>query len=80
MRTAAATKPWLAFLREFSLSDFNPKAPPPKTAAFWQTWMRRGRQRTLEMADALEDSCDGHRLPLSNALLNNRQPPITAYG
>ena len=44
-----------AFLREFSLSDFNPKAPPPKTAAFWQIVDASRAPEDAEMADALED-------------------------
>jgi hypothetical protein len=43
-----------AFLREFSLSDFNPKAPPPKTAAFWQIVDASRAPEDAEMADALE--------------------------
>jgi hypothetical protein len=47
-----------AYLANFDLSTFNPKAPPPKTEAFW-TIVNAGRHpEDAEMADCLELLCN----------------------
>ncbi len=43
-----------AFLAEFDLSGFNSKAPPPKTAAFWDIVSANSAPEDAELADVLE--------------------------
>ncbi|MDA8350999.1 MAG: DUF5906 domain-containing protein [Pseudomonadota bacterium] len=43
-----------AYLGSFDLSDFDPKAPPPKTAAFWRVVNAGRAPEDAELADALE--------------------------
>lgn len=43
-----------AYLRKFDLSDFDPKAPPPKTPAFWDIVASNAAPEDAEMADALD--------------------------
>jgi hypothetical protein len=43
-----------AFLAERDLSSFDPKAPPPKTAAFWEIVDANRAPEESELADALE--------------------------
>jgi hypothetical protein len=43
-----------AYLAEFDLSDFNPKAPPPKTAAFWAIVDANRAPEDAELADVLD--------------------------
>ena len=43
-----------ALLAERDLADFNPKAPPPKTAAFWQVVDAGRAPEDGELADALD--------------------------
>lgn len=43
-----------AYLRELDLSDFDPKAPPPKTPAFWEIVSSNQTPEDAELADALE--------------------------
>jgi hypothetical protein len=43
-----------AFLQDFDLSDFNPKAPPPKTAAFWEIVDANRAPEDAELADVLD--------------------------
>ncbi|MBS0416691.1 MAG: hypothetical protein JSR66_03185 [Proteobacteria bacterium] len=43
-----------AYLAALDLSDFDPKAPPPKTAAFWDIVDANRAPEDAEMADALE--------------------------
>ncbi len=43
-----------AFLRELDLTDFDPKAPPPKTAAFWRVVDAGRAPEDAELADALD--------------------------
>jgi Bifunctional DNA primase/polymerase, N-terminal/Family of unknown function (DUF5906) len=44
-----------AYLRELDLSDFDPKAPPPKTAAFWEMVETGRAPEDAEIADALDE-------------------------
>jgi hypothetical protein len=43
-----------AYLAELDISDFNPKAPPPKTDAFWEIVESNRAPENSELADALE--------------------------
>ncbi len=43
-----------AYLRELDLSDWNPKAPPPKTPAFWRVVDAGRAPEDAELADALD--------------------------
>ncbi len=43
-----------AFLAQYDLSNFNPKAPPPKTPAFWDVVDADRAPEDAELADALE--------------------------
>jgi hypothetical protein len=43
-----------AYLSELDISDFNPKAPPPKTDAFWEIVESNRAPENSELADALE--------------------------
>jgi hypothetical protein len=43
-----------AYLHSLDLSEFNPKAPPPKTAAFWRVVDAGRAPEDAELADALE--------------------------
>lgn len=43
-----------AFLASLDLSDFDPKAPPPKTAAFWRVVDAGRAPEDAELADVLE--------------------------
>jgi phage/plasmid primase-like uncharacterized protein len=44
----------VAYLRELDVSDFNPKAPPPKTAAFWDMVNAGRAPETGQLSDLLE--------------------------
>jgi hypothetical protein len=44
-----------AYLAEFDLSGFNPKAPPPKTAGFWQVVDAGRAPEDAELSDALDN-------------------------
>jgi hypothetical protein len=43
-----------AYLREFDLSGFDPKAPPPKTAAFWAIVDANHPSEDAELADLID--------------------------
>lgn len=43
-----------AYLQELDLSDFDPKAPPPKTAAFWDIVDANRAPEDAELADVLD--------------------------
>ena len=43
-----------AYLAELDLTDFNPKAPPPKTAAFWAIVDANRAPEDAELADILD--------------------------
>jgi hypothetical protein len=43
-----------AYLAELDLSDFDPKAPPPKTSAFWDIVDANRAPEDAELADALD--------------------------
>ena len=44
----------VAYLAEYDLSKFDPKAPPKKTAAFWQIVGVGAAPEASELADALD--------------------------
>ncbi|MDZ7718019.1 MAG: hypothetical protein U5K72_04260 [Balneolaceae bacterium] len=43
-----------AFLKEYDLSNFDPKAPPPKTDGFWEIVDSNRAPEDAELADALD--------------------------
>ena len=43
-----------AYLAELDISDFDPKAPPPKTAAFWAIVDANRAPEDAELADVLD--------------------------
>jgi hypothetical protein len=43
-----------AYLAQLDLSDFNPKAPPPKTDAFWEIVETNRTPENSELADAID--------------------------
>ena len=43
-----------AYLRDFDISSFDPKAPPPKTPAFWDIVYANRAPEDAELADVLE--------------------------
>jgi hypothetical protein len=43
-----------AYLATLDLSDFDPKAPPPKTAAFWETVGANQAPENSELADVID--------------------------
>jgi hypothetical protein len=43
-----------AYLAKINISDFNPKAPPPKTAAFWDIVDANRSPEDAELADVLD--------------------------
>ena len=43
------------YLATLDLSGFNPKAPPPKTEAFWEIVDASRAPEDAEMADALDE-------------------------
>jgi hypothetical protein len=43
-----------AYLRNLDLSEFDPKAPPPKTPAFWDIVSANAAPEDADMADALD--------------------------
>ncbi len=47
-----------AYLHELDLSTFDPKAPPPKTAAFWEIVNSNRSPEDAELADALDRICN----------------------
>jgi hypothetical protein len=44
-----------AYLRELDISAFNPKAPPPKTAAFWTIVDANRPAEDADLADAIDE-------------------------
>jgi hypothetical protein len=44
----------IAYLRQYNLTNFNPKAPPLKTAAFWRTVIVERGEDYSELADAID--------------------------
>lgn len=44
-----------AYLAQLDLSDFDPKAPPPKTAAFWDIVDANSAPEDAELADVLDE-------------------------
>jgi hypothetical protein len=44
-----------AYLTELDISDFDPKAPPPKTAAFWEIVGVNAAPEDAELADVIDE-------------------------
>jgi hypothetical protein len=59
-----------AYLTKLDLSGFDPKAPPPKTAAFWEIVDSSRAPEDAEMADAI-DEC-GSPLALTLSMISAR--------
>lgn len=50
----------VAYLRSIDLSDFDPKTPPPKTAAFWEIVAQGESTENSELADLIDElTCAG---------------------
>ena len=47
-----------AYLAELDISSFNPKTPPPKTAAFWDIVDANRAPEDAELADVLDKLCN----------------------
>lgn len=54
----------VAYLRQLDLSNFDPKAPPPKTAAFWAMVQAGEAPESGELRDVLEQCGDPECLTL----------------
>ena len=54
VRTRAATATSRRTLAELDLSEFDPKAPPPKTAAFWDIVDANRAPEDAELADVID--------------------------
>ena len=54
-----------AYLATLDLSDFNPKAPPPKTEAFWHIVNATRSHEETELADVLDDMDNPPAITLS---------------
>jgi hypothetical protein len=54
-----------AYLAEYDLSGFDPKAPPPKTAAFWDIVDANRAPEDAELADALDRLGQPHATTLA---------------
>jgi hypothetical protein len=61
-----------AYLSELDISDFNPKAPPPKTAAFWEIVDSARAPENSELADVLDKL--GHPSTITLQQLISRAP------
>ncbi len=55
-----------AYLKSLDISDFNPKAPPPKTPAFWDIVDANRAPEDSELADALDDLGNPNAVTLSD--------------
>jgi Family of unknown function (DUF5906) len=61
-----------AYLAELDLTDFDPKAPPPKTAAFWDIVDSNRAPEDAELADVL-DRMQNPKATTLMAIINNTQ-------
>lgn len=52
---SGGTEHVVAYLQQRDLSNFDPKAPPPKTAAFWDIVASNQAPEDAELADALDN-------------------------
>jgi hypothetical protein len=55
-----------AYLRKLDLSSFDPKAPPPKTQAFWEIVDSSRAPEDAELADVLDELGNPNIVTLSN--------------
>ena len=60
-----------AYLHDFDLSDFDPKAPPPKTAAWWDIVAASRAPEDAELADALDRAGNPTVTTLANVIVNS---------
>jgi Family of unknown function (DUF5906) len=63
-----------AYLAELDLSGFDPKAPPPKTAAFWEIVHASRAPEDSEMADALDALGSPEAVTIQQLIRNTREP------
>ena len=63
-----------AYLRELDLSDFDPKAPPPKTEAFYAVVDASRTPEDADMADVLDALGNPKTLTLFDVMLNADEP------
>ena len=59
-----------AYLTELDLSDFDPKAPPPKTAAFWDIVNINSAPEDTELTDVIDKMGNPDALTLSQVMAN----------
>jgi hypothetical protein len=57
-----------AYLAEFDLSDFDAKAPPPKTSAFWDIVAANSAPEDAQLADVLDALGGPHAVTLEQLL------------
>jgi hypothetical protein len=58
-----------AYLAQLDLSDFNPKAPPPQTTAFWEVVNTNRTTEDIELADVLDAMGNPEAITLLNVAL-----------
>jgi hypothetical protein len=56
----------VAYLRQLSLADFDPKAPPTKTPAFWDIVASNQAPEEAELADALDTLAWPHAVTINS--------------
>jgi hypothetical protein len=67
-----------AYLHDYDLSRFNPKAPPPKTDAFWEIVSLGDADENGELRDLL-DSLGNPRVITISQLIATSQGPIAVW-
>ncbi|SEE37960.1 Bifunctional DNA primase/polymerase, N-terminal [Rhizobiales bacterium GAS191] len=65
-----------AYLREYDISAFDPKAPPPKTRAFWDIVDANRAPEDAELADALDALGNPEATTIRHVI--NHSPPAFA--
>jgi Family of unknown function (DUF5906) len=70
----AGTQHVAAYLAGLDLSGFNPKAPPPKTAAFWEIVDASRAPEDAELADVLDALKSPPAVTLQQIIRNAREP------
>jgi hypothetical protein len=67
-----------AYLRDIDISDFDPKAPPPKTAAWWDIVSSSRAPEDAELADAL-DQCGNPSVITIDEIKRSAPEEFAAY-
>src|SRR5215469_2128018 len=65
-----------AYLRTLNVSDFNPKAPPRKTPAFWEIVNANHAPEEAELADAIDRLSQPYRRQDGSAVLGADGEPV----